>query len=169
MALTGWRRFRCSSRLFILSLCSCHSAPFFTEFADQKLKPTLSGDDVEDSVHFLLFPVANSSLIDPAGECKLELLQSAVLVGRALRGTPKVPVRRPIAEFTIGAPPQISGQLEGVTEYISELNILKISFENNEKQFVRFSAISNSRALGKRRGKQRPGVKDALRLLRRPA
>jgi hypothetical protein len=78
-------------------------------------------------------------------------------------------VRRPIAEFTIGAPPQISGQLEGVTEYISELNILKISFENNEKQFVRFSAISNSRALGKRRGKQRPGVKDALRLLRRPA
>jgi isoleucyl-tRNA synthetase len=149
--------------IFNFTLLMSPFAPFFAEFAYQRLKPALSGEDSQDSVHFLMLPTPIENLIDTTIERKLGLLQSAILVGRAIRNTSKVAIRRPLAEFTIVSPPEIRQQLEDVTEYIvSELHILSLRFEHNEKQFVKFSAVPDARTLGKRIGKQLPAVKAAL-------
>jgi isoleucyl-tRNA synthetase len=149
--------------LFNFTLLMSPSAPFFSEFSYQRLKPALSGDDLQDSVHFLMLPTPIESLLDPAIERKLAFLQSAVLVGRVIRDTAKVPIRRPLAEFTIVCPPDVRAQLEDLSGYLlSELHVLKLSFEHDEKRFVKFSAVPDARVLGKRLGKQLPAVKAAI-------
>jgi isoleucyl-tRNA synthetase len=152
--------------LFNLALLMAPFTPFFAEFSYQRLKPALTGEDLQDSVHFLMLPRPNETLFDPAIERKIALLKSAVLVGRIIREKSRVPIKRPIAEYTIVCPAEVHANLDDLGEYIrNELHVIKLSFEHDEKRFVKFSAIPDSRVLGKRLGKRLPEVKKALEKL----
>ncbi|OHS95009.1 isoleucyl-tRNA synthetase family protein [Tritrichomonas foetus] len=152
--------------LLNISLLMAPFAPFFSEYAYQVLKPGLDEKDTQDSVHYLMLPTANEKVIDSAIERKVGFMQSAICVARAVRDRRHILVRRPLAELIIVCSKEIKEQIHDLEPYIlSELHVLKISFDTDEKKYVKFQAVADGRLLGKRLGKKFAAVNKALKSL----
>lgn len=136
--------------MYNYSIIMAPFAPFFAEFSYQKLKPGLGGEIV-DSVHYIMLPLADESKINPIVERKIGLMKSTFLVARGIRDKTALPVKRPLQSFLIVCSEKVKNQIEELTPYIVEdQNILNISFDTNEKKYVRFNATPDYKALGKR-------------------
>jgi isoleucyl-tRNA synthetase len=149
--------------LYNLSLVMAVFAPFFAEFSYLTLRPALDPSVALESVHFLMLPQVNESLIDPVIQRRVGYLTSAILIARQVRDKEKVPVRRPLAEVVIVCSEEIHRQLANLEPYIvRELNVLKVTFRTNEQDFLKFAVVPDSRILGKRFARQLKDVTAAL-------
>lgn len=152
--------------LYNISLLMAPFAPFFSEFAYQNLKPALDQADISDSVHYLMLPQANEQVINSEIERKVDFMKSAIAIARVVRDKKKIMIRRPLAELIIVCTNEIRDQLNDLEQYIkSELHVLKISFETDEKKYVKFSALADGKVLGRLLGKQFRAVNQELQKL----
>jgi len=151
--------------IFNFTLMMCPFTPFFAEFCYQKLKPGLTEgtEEFQDSVHFLMLPQGDESFIKADIERRVAYMQSAIRIARLVRDKKKIPVRKPLAELTIICSPDIEGQITDLLPYIQmDVHVMKISFETDEKKYVKFSAQPDGRALGRKFAKKFVEVKKAL-------
>ena len=126
----------------LTSLCKLIAPiiPFVTEEMYQKLTD-------EESVHLTDYPKCDESLINDEIEERMDLVRDLISLGRFAREEAKIKVRQPISEAIIdGKNKQIIGDL---TELIKEeLNLKKVTYENNLSEFMNFEVKPNFKKAG---------------------
>ena len=94
----------------------------------------------------------------------MELVLSAVTMGRALRAKHQLKIRQPLRQITlITATPEAQRILEDLGELITdELNVKSVEISRDEKDLVELSAKANFKLLGRRMGKKMKSVSQAI-------
>ena len=131
--------------------------PFISEAIYQELKLPHE----PDSVHLCDYPHAKNSDRNLGLENEMELAQSIVNLGHALRKEHKLKVRQPLKKALI-----ISGDRESLTALKNnadlikdELNVHDLEFHADESSFVQIKVKPNFRVLGKKVGALMKDVK----------
>ena len=124
------------------------SAPIAPFFMDQ-LYLDLGG--AQESVHYVLMPQADASLIDPELEARMDLAQQATSMVLALRKKVGIPVRQPLAKMLV---PVISdavrARLEAVKDLIlNEVNVKELEFVTDTTGILTKKIKPNFKTLGK--------------------
>ncbi len=114
--------------------------PFITEEMHQKLTG-------KKSVHLEDFPVCDEKLIDEKIEEQMDLVRDLISLGRFAREEAKIKVRQPILEAIVdGKYEEIIRDLTSLIE--EELNVKKVTFENNLSEFMNFEVKPNFKKAG---------------------
>ena len=124
------------------------SAPIAPFFMDQ-LYLDLGG--ALESVHYVLMPEADASVIDPELEERMELAQQATSMVLALRKKVGIPVRQPLAKMLV---PVVSDavrtRLEAVKDLIlTEVNVKEMEFVTDTTGIITKKIKPNFKTLGK--------------------
>lgn len=137
--------------LLQLSQIAASFVPFIAESMYQNLRM----QHMPESVHLSDFPTYHAEMRDETLEAEMALVQKAVSLGHALRKDYKLKVRQPLAAVHLAShDSQVLDFLQQQQHLIlDELNVKKIIFEQDEKQFVSLKAKPNFRVLGKKVGK----------------
>ena len=139
-------------------------APFVPFIADGIHRALKQPGDPE-SVHLCLFPEKEAQMNrDSDLEQRMELVLSAVTMGRALRAKHQLKIRQPLRQITlITATPEAQRILEDLGELITdELNVKSVEISRDEKDLVELSAKANFKLLGRRMGKKMKSVSRAI-------
>ena len=139
-------------------------APFVPFIADGIHRALKQPGDPE-SVHLCLFPEKEAQMNrDSDLEQRMELVLSAVTMGRALRAKHQLKIRQPLRQITlITATPEAQRILEDLGELITdELNVKSVEISRDEKDLVELSAKANFKLLGRRMGKKMKSVSQAI-------
>ncbi|MBN1685923.1 MAG: isoleucine--tRNA ligase [Spirochaetales bacterium] len=130
------------------------AAPFIP-FVTEEMYLNLKSEDGKESVHLTDFPVADRSMRDPALEYKMQVVRSAVSMGRALRSVHSIKTRQPLKAIHLVTRDdnerKVLREMEDIVR--DELNVKEVVFRENEEDLVEFSVKPNYRALGKELGK----------------
>ena len=139
-------------------------APFVPFIADGIHRALKQPGDPE-SVHLCLFPEKEAQMNrDSDLEQRMELVLSAVTMGRALRAKHQLKIRQPLRKITlITATPEAQRILEDLGELITdELNVKSVEISRDEKDLVELSAKANFKLLGRRMGKKMKSVSQLI-------
>jgi isoleucyl-tRNA synthetase len=138
-------------------------APFFSDCIYQNLN-AVTHRQKEESVHHLLFPVANESVIDKSLEERMQLAQDISSLVLSLRKKVNIKVRQPLQKILIPVMnPEIKGQISMVEELIkSEVNVKEIEYMDNANGFIKKKIKPNYVALGKKLGGKMKTVAAAI-------
>ena len=131
--------------LMDVAILSAPIAPFFMD----QLYLDLGGPS--ESVHYVLMPEADDSVIDPELEERMELAQQATSMVLALRKKVGIPVRQPLAKMLV---PVISdavrARLEAVKGLIlAEVNVKEMEFVTDTTGILTKKIKPNFKTLGK--------------------
>jgi isoleucyl-tRNA synthetase len=145
----------------VLTLLLAPVVPFITERVWRDLFAATSSE-LPRSVHLAAWPRVDGSLVDDSLAAQMSLVRRAVELGRAARTEHKVRTRQPLAEVAV-----LSREWASLPEELraiarEELNVLREGVLSADESLVTRSAKPNFRALGKRFGKQTPGVAAAI-------
>jgi isoleucyl-tRNA synthetase len=136
--------------------------PFVTERVWQDVvRPTDAG--APESVHLARWPEAEESAVDEELSASVALARRVVELGRAARADAKVRTRQPLRRALVGTAAwnRLSAELRA--EVADELNVGSLEpLSSAGSDLVDHSTKGNFRALGKRFGKQTPGVAQAI-------
>lgn len=126
----------------------------FTPFLAEAIYLQLRKDKDPQSVHLCDFPKYDAHLRDELLEQEMYLVQMIVSHGHALRKEHKLRVRQPLASaHLISADKSFLEALKRQQQLISEeLNVHKVTFSEDESDFVTLSCKPNFRVLGKKVG-----------------
>ena len=124
--------------------------PFITESIWQNIK--LPNDVL--SVHLADYPEYNEKLRNTELEFKMETVQKAISMGRALRNQYNLKTRQPLkaVEIVTKQPKEKIVLLEMKDSIMEELNVKDLIFHDREDKLVQYSAKANFRILGKELG-----------------
>ena len=102
----------------------------------------------EKSVHLSSFPKCDDTLIDEEIEKRMDLVRNLISLGRNVREEEKIKVRQPIKEIILdGKNKEI---LKGLDDLIKEeLNVKKITFEDDLSKYMNSSLKPNFKEAGK--------------------
>jgi len=130
--------------------------PFITEAMWQNLK---TADDAL-SIHLADYPLYNAAVRNTELEFKMETVQKAVSMGRALRYQFNLKIRQPLkaVEIVTKNPNEKSVLLEMENSIMEELNVKEVIFHDKEDELVEYTAKANFKVLGKELG---PKMKQA--------
>ncbi len=130
--------------------------PFLSEHLYQELAHFGGGEAKPASVHLCDYPVFEEGFVKPALEDAVERMQQVVLLGRQQREEAKIGLRTPLGSLTVVHRDQGRlDQLARLSAYIkTELNVLELAFDTDERRYVELMAKPNWRILGKRLGKR---------------
>ena len=136
--------------LKVFALTAAPVIPFITETMWQNLRTKADAE----SVHLADYPVYNESERDLDMEFKMETVQKAVSMGRALRYQFNLKIRQPLksVEFVTRNPEEKKVLLEMEESIREELNVKKVVFHEREDELVEYKAKANFRTLGKELG-----------------
>ena len=131
--------------LMDIAVLAAPIAPFFMD----RLYLDLGGSS--ESVHYVLMPDADASVIDPELEERMELAQEATSMVLALRKKVGIPVRQPLGKMLV---PVISdavrARLEAVMDLIlNEVNVKEMSFVTDTTGIITKKIKPNFKTLGK--------------------
>lgn len=146
-----------------IAILSAPIAPFFMErlFTDIN---KVSGIHKENSVHLVLMPCADISVIDTELEERMELAQRASSMILALRRKVNIKVRQPLAKILI--PVLDSKILErfGLIKdlVLGEVNVKEVDFIHDTKGLITKKIKPNFKTLGKKYGKQMKEISNAF-------
>ena len=131
--------------LMDVAILSAPIAPFFMD----QLYLDLGGSS--ESVHYVLMPEADTSVIDLELEERMELAQQATSMVLALRKKVGIPVRQPLAKMLV---PVISdavrARLEAVKDLIlAEVNVKEMEFVTDTTGIITKKIKPNFKTLGK--------------------
>uniref|UniRef100_A0AC35UBK5 Isoleucine--tRNA ligase n=1 Tax=Rhabditophanes sp. KR3021 TaxID=114890 RepID=A0AC35UBK5_9BILA len=134
--------------------------PFFCDFLWHNLRSVLNAE--EDSVHFVMIPEVDDSLINETVERRVAALRSVVDLVRVLRDRVNIPVKHPLKNVVvINRSEQFLEDLKFLEPYVlSECNVKElIVSQDKEKYGVSLKAEPNFKLLGsKLRGDQKKVV-----------
>ena len=128
-------------------------APFFMDQLYLDLTAVIPSEakESQESVHYVLMPEADDSVIDPELEERMELAQQATSMVLALRKKVGIPVRQPLAKMLV---PVISdavrARLEAVKGLIlAEVNVKEMEFVTDTTGILTKKIKPNFKTLGK--------------------
>jgi isoleucyl-tRNA synthetase len=137
--------------------------PFVTEAMYQNL---VRGVDAAapKSVHHLLYPTADATLLDRRLLDKMRLAITTASLGRAARATEDIKLRQPLAKARVNvATQQEQADLIELADVLAEeINVKKIEVVSEVGELVNYKVLPNNKVLGPRLGKLFPQVRGAL-------
>ncbi len=130
-------------------------APFFADWLFCNLN-NVTNRFQESSVHHVLFPKANESVIDLSLEKRMLVAQDASSLILSLRKKVNIKVRQPLQKVFIPAMDnEMAHNIKLVEEIIkAETNIKEIEILNADNDFIRKKAKANFKTLGKKLGQK---------------
>ena len=130
-------------------------APFIPFIAEGIFR-TLRHETDHESVHLELFPEENSEFRDIDLEKRMDLVLSAVTMGRALRAKHQLKIRQPLPKiFLVTRDLEAKNVLNELSELImDELNIKQVTITPDEEELVNLKSKANYKTLGSRLGKK---------------
>ncbi|MGI6172809.1 MAG: isoleucine--tRNA ligase [Christensenellales bacterium] len=141
----------------LTKLCAPY-IPFMSETMYQNLVVSVR-KDAPESVHLCDFPKANLALVDKALEDDMEVVISAVQLGRACRATANLKVRQPLQNLFV----QGRALPQPLTNLIAdELNVKEVRFVDDARAFTTYKCKPQMRTLGPRYGKLLGKIGQAL-------
>lgn len=139
------------------------AAPF-VPFISDAIYQNLRDESMPLSVHLCDYPKYHVGVRNKDLEDSMEMVQTIVSLGHALRKEHKLKVRQPLAMASIVS--SDDRVLKFLTEQqhliADELNVKKVVLSANEKQFVSLKAKPNFRVLGKKVGKWMKSAQTAI-------
>ena len=131
--------------LMNVAILSAPIAPFFMD----QLYLDLGGES--ESVHYVLMPEADESVIDPELEERMELAQQATSMVLALRKKVGIPVRQPLAKMLVPVMSDaVRARLEAVKNLIlTEVNVKEMEFVTDTTGILTKKIKPNFKTLGK--------------------
>lgn len=134
-------------------------APFFSDAIYQNLN-AVTGRYREQSVHHVLFPQANTAVIDKLLEERMQLAQDISSLVLSLRKKVNIKVRQPLQRILI---PVSNGEMKkqvGLIEELikTEVNVKEIEYLENDNGFIKKKIKPNYVALGKKLGPKMKAV-----------
>lgn len=146
--------------LLSLSKLAASYVPFMADATYLSLKT----EKMPDSVHLCDFPPYKPERRDEALEAEMEVVQTCVSIGHALRKEHRYKVRQPLAAAHLITSDMQSLQfLQRHQGLISdELNVKQVTFSTDESAFVSIKAKPQFRVLGKKVGKRMKEVQQQI-------
>jgi len=146
-----------------VAILSAPIAPFFMERLFLDLN-SVTGARSESSVHLVLMPQSDNSLIDNSLEDRMELAQRASSLILALRRKVSIKVRQPLAKIMIPVlDDRIREQFELVKSLVlGEVNVKDVEYILNTKGLITKRIKPNFKVLGKKYGKQMKEISNAF-------
>ena len=131
--------------LMDVAILSAPIAPFFMD----QLYLDLGG--ALESVHYVLMPEADASVIDPELEERMELAQQATSMVLALRKKVGIPVRQPLGKMLVPVMSDaVRARLEAVKGLIlAEVNVKELEFVTDTTGILTKKIKPNFKTLGK--------------------
>lgn len=138
-------------------------APFFSDALFQNLN-TVTGRNKEVSVHHVLYPAVDDSVIDKALEERMQMAQDISSLVLSLRKKVNIKVRQPLQRILVPVlSDDMKQQLSLVEELIkSEVNVKEIEYLGSDNSFIRKKIKPNYVALGKKLGSKMKAVASAI-------
>jgi len=125
-------------------------------------------DSPSESVHFLMFPTPDNSLIDVNIERAVSRMQSVIELGRVVRDRKTIPIKYPLPEvIVVHQDPQYIQDILSLQNYIlSELNVRKISTTTDKSKFgITLRAEPDHKVLGLRLKQEFKAVTQEIKAL----
>ena len=146
-----------------LSLLIAPIAPFFADWLFANLNE-VSGRYSNESVHHVLFPKINGTLINADLEKRMQLAQDASSLILSLRKKVNIKVRQPLQKVMIPALDEsMIKNIKDAAEIIkAETNIKEIEILNADNDFIRKKAKANFKTLGKKLGAKMKWAADEI-------
>ena len=145
--------------LVTISKCAAPMVPFMTEEIYQNLVCSID-KTAPESIHLCDFPVADDAMIDAKLEESMEEVLKIVVMGRAARNTANIKNRQPIGTMFVKADKALDAFYQEIIE--DELNVKKITFTDDVRDFTSYSFKPQLRTVGPKYGKQLGGIKAHL-------
>lgn len=152
--------------LFNIAKIMAPFVPFVAENMYLTLK-TMT-ESAEKSIHFLMLPTPNQSLIDVDIERAVSRMQSVIELGRVVRDRKTIPQKYPLPEIIIiHQDPNYIDDILRLKHYVlSELNVRKITTTTDRKTFgITLRAEPDFKALGARLKKELKAVTQGIKSL----
>ena len=146
-----------------LSLLIAPIAPFFADWLFANLNE-VSGRYSNESVHHILFPKVNETLINADLEKRMQLAQDASSLILSLRKKVNIKVRQPLQKVMIPALDEsMIKNIKDAAEIIkAETNIKEIEILKADNDFIRKKAKANFKTLGKKLGAKMKWAADEI-------
>ncbi|XP_065830323.1 isoleucine--tRNA ligase, cytoplasmic-like [Oscarella lobularis] len=146
--------------------------PFLTELLYQNLKHLINFNPRKcphtQSVHYLMFPEPNESLIDRDIENAVQRMQAVIELGRVIRDRKTLPTKYPLPEVVvIHKDEKFLTDVQHLEGYIKEeLNVRCVTTASDrEKYGVKLRAVPDSQELGRRLKNDFKKVADEIKKL----
>ena len=133
--------------------------PFMTEEIYQNLVRSVD-PDAPESVHLCDFPVADDSRIDKALEDDMAQALKVVVMGRACRNSANIKNRQPIGTMFVKTQKALPEFCVEIIE--DELNVKKVVFTGDVREFTTYLFKPQLRTVGPKYGKQLGGIRKYL-------
>ena len=147
------------------------AAPIAPFFMDQLyLDLTSHSARGDESVHFVLMPEADASVVDSELEERMALAQQATSLVLALRKKVNIPVRQPLQKVMIPViSEKVRARLESVKEIIlAEVNVKEMEFISDTTGIMTLRIKPNFKVLGKTYGPRMKEIAAAFGSLEQP-
>lgn len=156
--------------LLNLSVLLAPVTPFITEMMYKNLARALpEGHSLKaKSVHFVMVPDFDPSVLDADIERAVERMQGIVELGRTCREHRKVSLKMPLKSMTLyNKDESFVSDMNRLQAYVKEeLNIEEVKYVTEDSgDRISYTATLNFKALGKKCGKQMKQVQDAAKKL----
>ncbi|MDE6287808.1 MAG: isoleucine--tRNA ligase [Muribaculaceae bacterium] len=146
--------------LVTLSKLIAPAAPFYAD----RLYRDLTGGTAAESVHLDLFPVADTSLIDPELEQRMEMAQKLTSMVLSLRRKVNIKVRQPLSTLMVPVADAYTREMiksiAGIL--LAEINVKNLKLVSNEDGVLVKRVKPDFKKLGKKLGKQMKAAAAAL-------
>ncbi len=141
------------------------AAPMIPFMAEQIYKNLVGSIDpaAPESVHLCEFPVAEPSMIDGKLEEDMDEVLKIVVMGRAARNAANIKNRQPIGQMYVKAAHGLSDYYVTIIE--EELNVKKVTFTEDVRDFTSYTFKPQLKTLGPKYGKQLGNIRAALSAL----
>ncbi|KAF2884395.1 hypothetical protein ILUMI_21774 [Ignelater luminosus] len=141
-------------------------SPFLTEHMYQCLKKLTDVD--ADSIHYLMLPQPNHSLIDSSIERAVSRMQSVIELGRVLRDRKTIPIKYPLPEIVVvHQDSQYINDVKSLEWYVlSEMNVRKLTVTTDKNKYgISLRAEPDHKVLGIRLKQDFKAVTAAIKAL----
>ncbi|MCM1037722.1 MAG: isoleucine--tRNA ligase [Ruminococcus sp.] len=145
----------------LVTICKCAApmVPFMTEEIYLNLVKSID-KEAPESIHLCDFPVADEKMIDEKLEEDMEEVLKIVVMGRAARNAANIKNRQPIGAMFVKAENTLGEFYQEIIK--DELNVKKITFTDDVREFTSYSFKPQLRTVGPKYGKQLGGIQKAL-------
>jgi len=149
-----------------VSQLSAPIAPFYMDRLFSDLNNT-TGRHKENSVHLVLFPEYNESLIDKVLEERMDIAQKVSSMILSLRRKVSIKVRQPLARIMVPVPDKyFRAKFESVKDLIlAEVNVKEVEYIDDTASVLVRKIKPNFRTLGPRYGKLMKEISTAINVL----
>lgn len=142
------------------------AAPF-VPFISEAMYLNLRTPGMPESVHLCDYPAYHADSRDEDLESAMEAVQLAVSLGHSLRKDQKIKVRQPLGVAHVATSDNRTLKFLKDQQHLiaDELNVKRVEFGTDERQFVALQAKPNFRVLGKKVGKQMRAAQNVIEKL----